>query len=80
MTGEGKVFVDCGGSSLECEYDGQGLVGAAKGPLLSVQIPDNGEVSLKGQEVHQTGGGFFCPSEAKLDIVTTPLVATYIGE
>jgi len=80
VVGEGEVFVDCGGSSLECEYDGEGLTGTAKGPLLSAQTPDNGEVSLQGQEVHKTGGGFFCPSVSKLDIVTSPLVATSIGE
>ena len=80
VTGEGEVFVDCGGSSLECEYDGENLKGTGKGPLLSAQSPDNGEVSLQGQEVHKTGGGFFCPATSKLDIVTTPLSATSIVE
>ena len=80
VTGEGEVFVDCGGSSLECEYDGENLKGTGKGPLLSAQSPDNGEVSLQGQEVHKTGGGFFCPATSKLDIVTSPLVATSIVE
>ncbi|HEX3324209.1 MAG TPA: hypothetical protein VHR65_03595 [Solirubrobacterales bacterium] len=77
VTGEGKVFVDCG-SFLECEYDGERLIGHALGPLLSTHA--NGDVTLEEQVTHKTGGGFFCPAEAKLDILTTPLVATYIAK
>jgi hypothetical protein len=70
VTGEGTVFVDCG-TFLECEYDGEGLEATAKGPLLSTET--NGSASLSNQVTHKTGGGFFCPKEAKLDITTTPL-------
>jgi len=79
VTGEGVVFVDCGGKSLECEYDGVGLLGTAKGPLLASET--NGSVTITNQVVHKhpTGTGAFCPEESKLDIVTTPLSATYIN-
>jgi hypothetical protein len=70
VTGNGKVFVDCG-TFLECEYDGAGLKGTGKGPLLSTET--NGSVTLSNQVTHKAGGGFFCPAEAKLDIATTPL-------
>jgi hypothetical protein len=77
VTGEGVVFVDCGGSSLKCEYDGVGLVGTGKGPLLSTET--NGEVKLTNQVVHEhEGGGALCPNESKLDITTTPLMKTYL--
>jgi len=81
VTGEGVVFVDCGGKSLECEYDGEGLKGTAKGPLLAATEKTNGEVTLLNQIVHKhpTGTGAFCPEESKLDITTTPLMPTYIA-
>jgi hypothetical protein len=74
VTGEAEVEVNCFG--IVCTYNGEGLEGTAKGPLLSTQT--NGEVTLSEQVV--TGSGSFCPSEGKLDITTTPLVATYIGK
>jgi len=74
VTGEGEVHVTCSG--LNCVYNGEGLEGTARGPLLSQET--NGEVSLQEQETHKIKG-LFCPSTAKLDIVTTPLSATYIG-
>jgi hypothetical protein len=79
VTGEAVVFVDCGGSALECEYDLEKLVATAKGPLLSTET--NGEVKIAGQVMHKHPGGegAFCPKEAKLDITTTPLSATYLG-
>jgi hypothetical protein len=75
VTGEAEINVNCFG--ISCTYNGEGLKGTAKGPLLSVETRPNGEVSLSEQEV--AGGGFFCPSKAKLDITTTPLSATYIA-
>jgi hypothetical protein len=76
VTGEGLVHVNCSGF-IDCSYNGVGLTGAAKGPLLSTQA--NGEVTLSGQKTNKETGGFLCPKEAKLDITTTPLTATYIG-
>jgi len=77
VTGEGLVHSVCG-TSLDCSYNGLNLLGTAKGPLLSAQTPDNGEVSLQEQSTSKEAGGFLCPKTAKLDIVTTPLSATYI--
>jgi len=78
VTGEGLVHVVCAGF-IDCSYTGAGLVGTAKGPLLSAQTPDNGEVSLSEQSVAKEAGGLLCPKTAKLDITTTPLTATYIS-
>jgi hypothetical protein len=78
VTGEGLVHVNCSGF-IDCSYNGVGLKGTAHGPLLSAQVPDNGEVSLQGQKTTKETGGFLCPKEAKLDIVTSPLSATYIS-
>lgn len=75
VTGEGKVFVDCG-AALECEYNGVGLKGHGLGALTA---PPNGSVSLLNQVTTKTGGGFFCPKEAKLDITTSALTPTYIS-
>jgi hypothetical protein len=78
VTGEAVVFVDCGGESLECEYDGVGLESTAKGPLLSTET--NGESKITNQIVHKhAGGGALCPEESKLDITMTPLSAIYIS-
>jgi hypothetical protein len=78
VTGEGLVHLVCG-KSIDCSYNGTGLTGTAKGPLLSAQTPDNGEVSLSEQSTTKEAGGFLCPKTAKLDITTTPLVATYVS-
>jgi len=79
VTGEGLVKVECG-KTLICAYTGERLKGTAKGPLLSAQIPDNGEVSLSGQElIKEAGSGFICPKTAKLDIAASPLVPVYIS-
>jgi len=66
-------FVDCGSAALECEYDGDGLLGTGKGPLLSSET--NGSVTITNQVVHKHPGGTnsLCPNESKLDITTTPL-------
>ena len=75
VTGKGLVHLVCG-KTIDCSYNGTGLKGTAKGPLLSAQVPDNGEVSLSGQETTKEVGGFLCPKTAKLDITTSPLVET----
>lgn len=75
VTYEFSLLVECGGF-IECEYDGEGLMGTAKGPLLATET--NGEVSISEQNLNKTGEGFLCPKTTKLDIVTTPLAATYI--
>src|SRR6185436_2110890 len=77
VTGEGLVHVVCG-ESLNCTYNGVGLKGTAKGPLLSTAL--NGEVSLSEQTTNKEAGGFLCPAKSKLDIKTTPLTHTYIGK
>jgi hypothetical protein len=76
VTGEGLVHLVCG-ASINCSYNGTGLIGTATGPLLSTQA--NGEVVLTGQSTTKETGGFLCPKTAKLDITTTPLSATYIS-
>jgi hypothetical protein len=76
VTGNGEVEVNC--FFLECTYDGENLVGQAKGPLLSAQTPDNGEVTISGQETHPVEGP--CQEPGFLDLTMTPLSAAYIGE
>jgi hypothetical protein len=75
VTGKGEVNVHCG-FFINCTYNGEGLKGTAKGPLLSTET--NGEVSLSEQTTKKVKGSL-CPETAKLDITTTPLAATYIG-
>ena len=75
VTGKGLVHLVCSGF-IDCSYNGTGLVGTAKGPLLSTQ--KNGEVTLSEQSTTKEAGGFLCPKTAKLDITTTPLSTTYI--
>ena len=74
VTGEGEVHVNCSG--LNCTYNGEGLLGTGKGPLLSSET--NGSVTLTEQTAKKVSG-LFCPSTSKLDITTTPLIATYLG-
>jgi len=76
VTGEGLVHLVCG-SSIDCSYNGVGLVGIGKGPLLSTQT--NGEVTTNEATTNKETGGFLCPKTSKLDITTTPLAATYIS-
>lgn len=73
VTGEWLMHVNC--SSINCRYNGVGLTGTAKGPLLSTQT--NGEVSIQEQTINKESG-IFCPSTAKLDSVISSLSATYI--
>ncbi len=73
VVGEGLVHVSCSG--LNCRYNGVGLSGTAKGPLLSTET--NGEVSLVNQSTNKESG-LFCPSTSKLTITTTPLDKIYL--
>jgi hypothetical protein len=75
VTGEGLVHVECG-AFIDCLYNYEGLVGTAKGPLLSTET--NGEVKITEQSLSEEGGSFFCPETSKLTITLTPLSATYI--
>jgi len=70
-----EVNIHCG-ILLNCTYDGEGLSGHVLGPLLSEKA--NGEVRLEKQVTHRVKG--VCSETAELDILTSPLSATYIGE
>jgi hypothetical protein len=71
---EFEINVHCG-LFINCTYNGEGLVGTTKGPLLAAP---NGESFINGQNLLHVGGGI-CPETGKLDIRTTPLLATYIS-
>jgi hypothetical protein len=75
VTGNGEVRVHCG-FFINCVYNGTGLEGTSRGPLLALTEKTNGETTLSGQETNRVSG--FCPEEAFLDITTTPLSATYV--
>jgi len=72
-----QIHIVCAGF-IDCTYNGESLNATGKGPLLSAQVPD-GEASIQEQSLTKVAGGFLCPKTAKLDITTTPLVATYIS-
>jgi len=74
VTGEGLVKVVCSG--ITCRYVGTGLVGTAKGPLLSTE--KNGEVSISKKETKKESG-LLCPATSTLDLIVTPLEPTYIA-
>jgi hypothetical protein len=74
VTGNGEVNVHCG-FFINCTYDGENLVGTAKGPLLS---SPNGSVTIVKQTTHHTAGSF-CPATGELDIATMPLEAVYLS-
>lgn len=76
VTGEGEVRVQCGGF-INCTYNGEGIVGQARGPLLSAEL--NGEVWVHEQELNRVAG-LFCPNQPKLDLLVTPLELIYITE
>lgn len=69
-----EVKVKCG-VFINCVYNGEGLEGTAKGPLLSSET--NGEVLFDKQVMHKVSG--ICPSEIKLSTTTTSLEAIYIS-
>jgi hypothetical protein len=74
VTGNGEFNMHCG-SIINCTYDGENLLGTAKGPLLASTL--FGEVTVSEKTLHSTGGAF-CPETGKLDIRMTPLEHTYI--
>jgi hypothetical protein len=76
VTGEGEVNVRCG-FFIRCTYNGEGLLGSAKGPLLSVKENPNGEVTISKQTTWKVLG-LLCPETAELDITLAPLEAVYI--
>jgi hypothetical protein len=69
-----EVNVHCG-LFFNCTYDGEGLVGTTKGPLLA---PPNGEWFINEQNLHHLAAGI-CPETNKLDIRMIPLLAAYIS-
>jgi hypothetical protein len=75
VTGNGEFNVHCG-FFINCTYDGENLVGTAKGPLLSSFA--NGDVSIVKQTTHHTSGSF-CPATSELDISTMPLEKVYLS-
>ena len=76
VTGEYLVHVVCSGF-IDCSYNGVGLVGTFKGPLLATQ--ENGEVTITEQTLTKEAGGFICPKTTKLDITMSPLSAIYVS-
>jgi hypothetical protein len=75
VSGEFQIHVECG-TLIDCKYNGTGLQGTVKGPLLASHL--NGQTVISEQTLNRVGGAF-CPSTAKLDITTTPLTHTWIG-
>jgi hypothetical protein len=76
VTGKGLVHLVCSGF-INCRYIGEGLIGHGLGPLLSGEALPNGATQISGQTTKKESGSL-CPSTAKLDLVTHPLVPTYI--
>jgi hypothetical protein len=73
VTGEYLAHLKCG-ENLDCSYNGVGLAGRGKGPLLSTQA--NGEVTWTEQSLTKEVGGFLCPKISKLDITMVPVSET----
>lgn len=73
--GAGLLHVVCFGF-INCRYVLSGLVGHSLGPLTSSE--ENGSVTYSEQTLSRESGSL-CPSTTKLDLTTTPLVATYIS-
>jgi hypothetical protein len=63
------------GELFNCTYNGVGLKGMTKGPLLSVEA--SGETSLSNQTLNKVSG-FLCPSTSKIDFLLFTLLATHI--
>lgn len=74
VTGEGLIHIVCSGF-IDCSFNGSGLKGTIKGPLLSTQA--NGEVTISEQTTTKEAGGFLCPKTSKEDSTSTPLAAAY---
>jgi hypothetical protein len=75
VTGEGEIHVVC--KAINCYYNTEGIIGTAKGPLLSTEI--NGEISIQEQAVKKVKG-LLCPSTAKLDILLTTEIAPHFAK
>jgi len=67
------IHLTCSG--IACYYKGSEVKGTAKGPLLSSE--SDGEGSFVAQTLSKEKG-VFCPNEAKLEAIGTPLDARYI--
>jgi hypothetical protein len=74
VTYEFQTHVKCG-AFIDCIYNGEGMLGTAKGPLLASHL--NGEITFSEQTMNKVGG-LFCPKTTKLDITTTPSELIYI--
>jgi hypothetical protein len=75
VTGEGfEILSEC--DLFHCVYSFKGLIGDAKGPLLSTT--SNGEYTYVELPLTKVSG-FFCPKVTKLDAKFVPLSATYIS-
>lgn len=70
VTYELLVHVVCNGF-INCRYIGEGLKGHSLGPLLSEF--ETGDVRIMEQAIKKESGTL-CPSTAKLDLVTMPLL------
>lgn len=75
VTYSSEMLVHCG-SLISCAFNGVGLQGHDLGPLLAAS--PNGQMRFEEQALNKTGGAF-CPKTLKLDLLTTPLVASYIA-
>lgn len=75
VTIEWLIHVICIGF-INCRYNGVGLIGHRLGVLSSTQL--FGEVSMLGITLNKESGTF-CPTTAKLDLVTTPLEPVYVS-
>jgi hypothetical protein len=75
VTGKGEVKLSCLFGFIKCQYNGEGLLGHALGPLTATE--PNGEVRVEEQSTKKVSGT--CPATAKLDLLTTPLEPTYIS-
>jgi hypothetical protein len=76
ITYSGEVNLHCG-SVINCTYNGVGLTGTGKGPLLSTQL--NGEITISEKTVANSGGAF-CPATSRLDLKTSSLELVYLSE
>ena len=75
VTSKGEVKMTCIFGFIKCVYNHDGLLGHSLGPLTSAE--PNGEVRLEEQSLRKVSGT--CPTLTKLDILLTPLTATYIS-
>jgi hypothetical protein len=74
LTLEWLIHVECG-FFIDCNYNGEGLKGIAKGSLLSFK---EGETFEK-LKLREEAGSFFCPDTNNLDFLVLSLSSLYIG-